>query len=155
MFNKNKTKRTERKIQESEIMLPDIDKVKEVDPNNIKAGEPGAKFDAGKIRLHLLKDFKLALMAVGDLATGGADKYSDGGWQHVENGIERYEDAMIVHWLRSGFETFDKDMKVSHATQAVWNAMAWLEFLLREDPVAIERLMNRVSTDRYGEVREL
>ncbi len=36
----------------------------EYDPNGIMAGAPGAKLDAGKIRLHLLKDFKLALMAV-------------------------------------------------------------------------------------------
>src|SRR5690606_41842045 len=66
----------------------------ERDPNGIDPREPGAKLDAGKVHPSLiLSDMARALLAVAEVGTFGANKYSDGGWQYVQDGIKRYSDA--------------------------------------------------------------
>ena len=53
------------------------------------------KNDAGKNRLDLvLGGFADALEAVGLVGTYGATVYSDNSWKCVENGVERYTDAL-------------------------------------------------------------
>ena len=60
------------------------------DPNGKGIHEAGAKVDAGKLRPHLvLGSFARALMAVTEVGTFGANKYSDRGWLEVPNSIER------------------------------------------------------------------
>lgn len=56
----------------------------------------GEKHDAGKsFRFHL---FPLdAVREVGKVLTLGAEKYTEDGWQHVEDGGTRYYDAAIRH----------------------------------------------------------
>jgi len=115
----------------------------EKDPYGLDQKEPGAKLDAGKIQLSLLKDFKYALLAIGVLTTKGKDKYSAHGWQHAEGGVERYEDAMIGHWLREGIEDFDPGMKLPHQILRAWNDLASLELWLREQPDLIKKLSER------------
>lgn len=66
----------------------------EFDPNGKSLHEPGAKADAGKVQAGVLGDFALALLAVAEVGTHGAVKYTRGGWEHVQNGAERYTDAM-------------------------------------------------------------
>lgn len=103
----------------------------ETDPNGIDQHQPGAKLDQGKIKAGLLVDFSNALLAVAEVGTFGANKYTRGGWQHVENGIERYTDAMFRHFLKEPLEPLDKDSNLSHAAHAAWNALARLELILR------------------------
>lgn len=103
----------------------------EFDPNGRSMHEPGAKADAGKIKAGLVGDFGLALLAVAEVGTHGADKYTRGGWQHVPNGQERYTDAMWRHLLKAGQEEFDGDSGLSHAAHAAWNALAVLELECR------------------------
>ena len=94
----------------------------------------GAKLDTGKNRLGLvLGGFSLALQEVGKVGTFGADKYLDNGWIHVENGIDRYTDAMMRHYMseESG-EKFDDETKLLHAAAVAWNALARLDLMLRE-----------------------
>jgi len=117
--------------------------VEEKDPHGLDAKEPGAKLDAGKINLGLLKDFKYALLALGVLATRGADNYSPHGWQKAENGIERYESAMIGHWLREGIEYLDPGVKLPHQILRAWNDLASLELWLRTQPDLISQLAKR------------
>ena len=129
-------------------MVPKIIKSPEMDPTGLKPSDAGAKLDAGKIRVSLLKRFGLALMAVADLATGGAEKYSAHGWADVENGVERYDDALGGHWLKEMFEQEDPDMKVPHQVSTAWNALAKLQLLIEQDPEWMARLLARKATQR-------
>lgn len=105
----------------------------ERDPKGIDPHKPGAKLDAGKVRPSLiLSDMARAILAVAEVGTFGANKYSDGGWQYVQDGIKRYRDAMDRHRLRGAIEERDPDSGLLHAAHEAWNALAVLELMLRE-----------------------
>lgn len=109
--------------------------MKEKDPNGINAHESGAKLDAGKpqVRKGLLEQFPRACMAVAEVSTFGADKYTWGGWREVENGIERYGDAEQRHVCKAVIEgDVDAESGLLHAAHEAWNALARLELILRE-----------------------
>lgn len=103
----------------------------ERDPNGLRAGEPGAKLDAGKLQASLLEDFSLALIEVAKVATHGAEKYTVGGWQHVPDGIRRYADAEWRHRLAKRHEEMDPASGLLHEAHELWNMMAKLELKLR------------------------
>ena len=63
----------------------------------------------GQAQAGVLKDFSLALLAVAEVGTFGANKYTRGGWQSVPNGIERYEDAFWRHLLQERHDPTDTD----------------------------------------------
>lgn len=105
---------------------------KEKDPNGIDQHAPGAKLDEGKILGGVLGDFGLALMAVAEVGTHGAEKYTRGGWQSVPNGIVRYKDALWRHLLKERYELKDPDSDLTHAAHLCWNSLAKLELMLRE-----------------------
>lgn len=108
--------------------------VKEIDPNGINQHDVGAKCDAGKPDLSLLLLFGRALMAVGSVGTFGAKKYTRGGWQEVPDGKNRYTAALLRHLMYEGEgEEIDRDSGLHHAAHAAWNALARLEFILREE----------------------
>lgn len=121
--------------------------VTELDPSGKGAHEAGAKLDHGKINTSLLKRFGMALMAVSDLATLGAIRYSRDGWAEVEGGVSRYEDAMIGHYLREAFETHDPDMNMRHEVSVAWNALARLQLLIEQDKEWCDRLLKRRGTE--------
>lgn len=106
----------------------------ETDPTGRDRHAPGAKLDAGKVRLGLvLHDFARALTAVGEVGTFGATKYSAHGWLSVPEGAERYTDAMYRHlFAEARGETHDPDSGLAHAAHAAWNALARLELALIE-----------------------
>ena len=108
----------------------------EKDPNGIPAGVPGAKLDDGKIAVTrgCLHYFPRALLAVAELSTVGAQKYSWKGWESVSDGINRYGDALGRHELRieGDYTRRDPDTNVLEATAVVWNALARLELILRQ-----------------------
>ena len=100
----------------------------ESDPNGLTPQTPGAKLDSSKNRLGLvLGSFSVALIAVGEVGTYGARKYSDNGWLEVENAKERYKDALYRHLLahESG-ELLDKETGLSHLAHLAWNSLAIL-----------------------------
>lgn len=107
---------------------------KESDPLGIAAHAPGAKLDASKPRPELVfRGFARALAAVADVATFGANKYSDDGWMSVPNGQKRYADAGYRHALkRYAGEEIDPDSKCYHLAAEAWNKLAELELYLRE-----------------------
>ena len=91
--------------------------------------DKGVKYDTEKPRMDLvMSGFARALECVGDVGTFGATKYTDNGWQSVDNGIERYLSAMIRHYLkyRQG-EYYDTDSELPHLSHMAWNALAVLE----------------------------
>jgi len=116
-------------------MISNIQKVSqmnEIDPTGRAPSDPGSKLDRGKPRLDLvLGDFSKALIEVGKVGTFGANKYSDGGWKVVPNGIARYSDAGLRHYFyRKVGEDYDPDSNLLHAAHAAWNALAVLQFIL-------------------------
>lgn len=108
----------------------------ESDPTGRDPHQPGAKLDADKPRPGLvLNGFAPALMAVTEVGTYGARKYTDNGWKDVPNGVERYTDAMHRHLLaEAAGELRDKDTGILHAAHAAWNALARLDLLIRGKP---------------------
>lgn len=107
------------------------------DPTGKAAHEAGAKLDAGKPRWGLvIGGFGRALELVVAVGTFGANKYSDNGWKHVDNSINRYEDAMFRHWAawRRG-EWLDPESGLPHLGHMCWNALAICCFAIweRED----------------------
>lgn len=103
----------------------------ERDPNGLDPHAPGAKLDASKVSAALLRDFSLALSAVAEVCHFGAAKYSKGGWQHVDNAIERYDNAAWRHMLAERHESHDRDSGLHHASHEAWNKLARLELMLR------------------------
>jgi hypothetical protein len=112
---------------------PGVHGLEESDPNGVGQHEPGAKLDAGKVRAGVLGQFSRALLAVAEVGTHGAEKYSRGGWQTVENGIERYGDAGWRHKLKGAYEDLDPDSNLKHKAHEAWNILAELELILREE----------------------
>lgn len=106
----------------------------EKDPTGLLPYDPGSKLDAGKPKCaQILGMFAHALWEVSKGGTFGADKYSMGGWQHVEDGINRYADAGMRHWLKDAMgEKIDSDSELLHLSQEAWNSLARLELYLRK-----------------------
>lgn len=107
----------------------------ETDPNGLTPSTPGAKLDAGKARPGLvLGGFSRALTEVAKVGTFGARKYTENGWIQVPNAKDRYEDAMLRHYLalKSG-EKIDPDTGCLHAAHLAWNALAWLHFTIVDE----------------------
>jgi hypothetical protein len=105
----------------------------ELDPHGRDPHAPGAKLDAGKVQPWLcLSGFSNALMAVADVTTKGALKYTPNGWTKVPEGEARYMEAFARHMLLLGSgEKIDKDTSCLHKAQMVWNLLASLELEMR------------------------
>jgi len=116
-----------------ERIEPTIGKI-ETDPNGLPQHVSGAKMDEGKIRPSLvLGSFTRALTKVCEVGTFGANKYTDNGWLDVANGKERYDDAMVRHWLKlQTGEVLDPETKIEHQAHLAWNALAVLEKMMRD-----------------------
>lgn len=93
----------------------------------------GFKADQGKNRVSLIMHgFANALLAVGEVGTFGANKYTDNGWCEVENGEQRYTDALYRHMLAEATgELIDTESGLPHAAHSAWNALARLELQIR------------------------
>lgn len=90
------------------------------------------KHDNGKPKIvkGLLQFFPLACGEVAKCSEFGGTKYSWEGWSEVENGIERYSEAMARHLSEGG--GIDEESGLLSAAHVAWNAMAVLELRLRE-----------------------
>ena len=108
-----------------------FDLSEEEDPTGIGAHDPGAKLDAGKVMASLLLDFNKALLAVAEVGTIGAKKYSRGGWKEVPDGYNRYTDAMLRHlFADSDYDDGVGGTGLLHDAQVAWNALARLQYRL-------------------------
>ena len=82
----------------------------------------GIKFDNGKRRWSLLPWRELG--AVIDVLTTGAKKYSDNNWKYVEDGKNRYYDALMRHltaWWDG--EKNDPEDGLHHLAHAICNIL--------------------------------
>lgn len=105
----------------------------EADPTGKSQHEPGAKVDAGKVRMHLITGgMARAITEVAKVGTMGAAKYTDGGWISVPDGFRRYEDAQQRHAAyRHMGEIYDPESFLPHLAHEAWNAMAKLDLYIR------------------------
>lgn len=90
----------------------------------------GTKADSGKVDLTFLKYFSDALAEVCKVCEVGAKKYTRGGWRYVDNGIQRYDAAMLRHFFCDS--DVDRDTGCLHRAQVAWNALASLQLWLEE-----------------------
>jgi len=71
------------------------------------------KYDQEKVRMGLLP-FD-SLKEVARVLTFGSKKYTDYGWKQVENGYQRYEDALLRHLTdHKNGEIYDDESKLYH-----------------------------------------
>ena len=122
-------------LREGYTAMQNASQVGKVDPNGLDQHEPGAKLDYGKPDTSLLLMFGKALIAVAEVGTFGAAKYTRGGWLDVEDGITRYTAALLRHVFAEDTEPMDPDSGLYHDAHAAWNALARLELRLREGDV--------------------
>ena len=91
------------------------------------------KFDTNKPRAGLtIEGFSNALLAVAEVSTFGAQKYSPDSWKRITDGIPRYTDALYRHLLAGVEETHDEESGLLHAAHAAWNALAILELKIKQ-----------------------
>lgn len=101
---------------------------------NTKNEPVGRKHDGGKVLAGILyEDFPNALLAVAEVATFGANKYSRSNWKHVPSADIRYKDAMHRHLLEAARgKEFDAESELMHYAHAAWNALAVLELEIKK-----------------------
>ena len=88
------------------------------------------KFDQGKLRYSLVPPILIEQIA--EVLTFGAQKYAPDSWQTVENGEERYLDALMRHLeaYRKG-ELLDLNSGLSHLAHLGCN-LAFLMHIAKE-----------------------
>lgn len=95
---------------------------------------PGVKDDSGKSRTGLMfSNFANALLAVSEVSTYGANKYTPNGWLTVPDGRDRYTDALFRHLLAGFSQKNDPESNLDHLAHAAWNALAILELTIRKE----------------------
>ena len=93
------------------------------------------KYDADKSPIYrgAVSYFPRAIAEVARVSAFGASKYAWKGWESVDDGVNRYSDAMVRHLAYEGEgEVLDPDSGLLHAGHVAWNALARLELLIRE-----------------------
>lgn len=110
--------------------------VKEYSTDGQDAISKGAtKYDGGKSPIYrgAISYFPRAISLVAAVSAFGASKYAWGGWRDVDDGVNRYSDAMVRHLgYEAEGESVDPDSGLLHAAHIAWNALARLELLLNQ-----------------------
>ena len=93
----------------------------------------GRKYDSNKPRLaEMIIDFKEPLLQLCKVWEFGANKYEKSNWKLVENGRDRYTNAMLRHLVQEEDFLFDDESKLLHASHIAFNALARLYFIVQE-----------------------
>lgn len=91
----------------------------------------GIKYDGDKLRLaEMLIDFAPEIQELCKVWTFGANKYSKSNWKLVENGYERYSNALIRHLIAEDECYYDDESRLLHAAHIAFNALARMHFIL-------------------------
>jgi len=106
-----------------DYVVKDKEKLSFIDKFN-EVGKPlGMKFDDTKNQLALI-DPKF-IEELGLLMTFGAKKYAPDNWKIVDDGKNRYKNALLRHlYAYLGGEMVDKDSGELHLTCVAFNTMA-------------------------------
>lgn len=101
----------------------------------------GVKKDGGKLPIGIVcqRQFPKAIAGVAECSKFGHDKYheTDVDWcniHRVDNGVERYMNAMYRHMQDAGPELSGRcsETGIEHVKHAAWNALAMLELIQRQ-----------------------
>ena len=85
------------------------------------------------IHEELADDPVAKLLAVVDVGTYGAAKYSPDGWLGVPDGKRRYAEAAVRHRLKElAGEELDPESGLPHAAHYLWNLLAYQTLYLQE-----------------------
>ncbi len=91
----------------------------------------GTKLDQGKLKpTLLLDDMPLAINEILKVLQFGAEKYSEGNWLKVPNGIDRYRNAADRH--RLAVDELDDESGMIHLAHEATSVLMLLELKLRE-----------------------
>ena len=92
----------------------------------------GLKYDAGKPRMWLLPF--ISLYEIAKVLTFGAEKYAPNSWQTVENGEERYTNALLRHLtkIQEG-EVRDEESGLLHWSHVGCNALFLIYFAVKKE----------------------
>ena len=91
----------------------------------------GVKHDGGKPQIaDMIVDYKDQLLELCKVFEHGTNTYGLGNWKSVENGEQRFTNAMIRHLLKED-EVYDEETGLLHAAQVFFNAGARLYFILK------------------------
>ena len=91
----------------------------------------GIKYDSNKPRLaEMIIDFKEPLLQLCKVWEFGANKYEKSNWKLVDNGKDRYTNAMLRHLVQEEDSLFDDESKLLHAGHIAFNALARLYFII-------------------------
>lgn len=109
-----------------------LDKERAEEPPRNERGA-GYKFDSGKLRMSLLP-FDALECVVRVLEFGLSKGYKRGSWREVENGAERYLEALLRHvsLLLQG-EVSDRESGLPHVYHVACNALFLCAFHLDEE----------------------
>jgi len=92
----------------------------------------GTKYDTNKPRLgEMIIDFKEPLLELCNVWEFGADKYEKSNWKKLDNGIDRYTNALLRHLVAEEDNLYDDESKLLHAAHIAFNALARLYFIAR------------------------
>ena len=95
--------------------------------------DEGMKYDSGKPRIaEMVVDFRVPLLELCKTWEFGTNKYSKSNWKLVDNGKDRYTNAMIRHLIQEDEFPYDNESKLLHASHVAFNALARLYFILQE-----------------------
>lgn len=90
------------------------------------------KYDSGKAPSYrgAIGYFPTAISGVASVSSFGATKYAWNGWRYVDDGINRYTDAMVRHLVSEAKgEVLDSESGLPHAFHVAWNALARAELI--------------------------
>ena len=100
----------------------------------------GIKYDKNKPRLaEMIIDFKEPLESLCQVWEFGANKYGKSNWKQLDNGVERYTNALLRHLIAEDDNLFDDETKLLHAAHIAFNALARLYFIRKS---LVERMSN-------------
>lgn len=93
------------------------------------------KYDGGKPLPYkgTINYFPRAIKEVARVSEFGSKKYAWDGWRQVENGRERYLEALVRHLLEHPIDPIDRETGHAHMAHVAWNALAVLELILQEE----------------------
>lgn len=91
----------------------------------------GVKNDKGKPRYaDFLEDFKEVFEELIKVYEFGTNTYGRENWKALENGEERFSNAMIRHLLKKGI---NDETGINHQTHTAYNALLRLWYIIQEE----------------------
>lgn len=94
----------------------------------------GIKYDNDKARLaEMIIDFRKPLEELCKVWEFGANKYEKSNWKKLDNGIERYSNALMRHLIAEDSCLFDEESELLHAAHIAFNSLTRLHFIILEE----------------------